>query len=91
MRDRIAAAAERGDRIHVREEAMFVLWVEGDPRHALELASQNWDVQKELVDARLFARCALAARRPDAAAPVIAWVRANRVDDARLRRALEAL
>ncbi|HET7502086.1 MAG TPA: tetratricopeptide repeat protein, partial [Kofleriaceae bacterium] len=53
MRDRIAAAAERGDRIHLREEARFALIVDGKPELAVRTAAANWDVQKELADARL--------------------------------------
>jgi hypothetical protein len=86
MRDRIAAAAERGDRVHMREEAMFVLAVESDPARALGLARHNWDVQKELADARLLAEAAVEARQPAAAAPVLDWVRATGVRDARLDR-----
>ena len=91
MHDRIAAAAERGDRLHVREQAMFVLAVDGDARAALALATENWNVQEELADARLLVACAAAARDRAAAEPVLAWARANHVVDARLRRAIEEL
>ena len=91
MHDRIAAAAERKDRIHMREEAMFVLAVDSDAPRALELAKQNWDVQKELADARLLAEAAVAARDRDGAAPVIEWARATGVVDARLDAFLGAL
>jgi tetratricopeptide (TPR) repeat protein len=86
MRDRFAAARERGDQVHLREEAMFVLAVDSDPDRALELARRNWDVQKELADARLLVEAAVEARKPDATAPVIAWARATGVRDARLDR-----
>jgi tetratricopeptide (TPR) repeat protein len=88
MRDRITAAAERGDRIHVREEARFTLEVEGDARHALALALENWAVQKELADARLVAQAAKAAGDLAAAAPVAAWVRTNHVEDVQTKAAL---
>ena len=91
MRDRIAAAAERGDRIHLREEARFALEVDGDPARAVQIARDNWDVQKELADARLLVQAAVAARDPLAAAPVIRWARATGVRDAYLDRHLEAL
>jgi predicted Zn-dependent protease len=91
MHDRIAAAAERGDRLHVREQAMFVLAVDGDARAALALALENWNVQKELADARLLVACAAAARDRAAAEPVLAWARDNHVVDARLRHASEEL
>ena len=88
MRDRITAAAERGDRIHVREEARFALEVEGNARHALALALENWAVQKELADARLVAQAAKAAGDLAAAAPVAEWVRTNHVEDVQTKAAL---
>lgn len=91
VRERFAAAAERGERVHLREEAMFVLAVDGDAPRALELARANWDVQKELADARLLAEAAVRAGQPAAAAPVVAWARANGVRDARLARWLGGL
>jgi tetratricopeptide (TPR) repeat protein len=86
VRERFAAAAQRGDQVHLREEAMFLLAVDTDPDRALELARRNWDVQKELADARLLAEAAVEARQPSGAAPVIEWARANGVHDARLDR-----
>ena len=91
MRDRIAAAAERGDRIHLREEARFALAVELDAPRAVQLARDNWRVQKELADARLLAETAVAARDRDAAAPVIAWAHSTGVRDAMLDRSLRQL
>ena len=88
MRDRIAAAAERGDRIHMREEAMFTLAVEGDAKKALATALEDWGVQKEMADARLVANCAVAAKDLAAAEPVRAWMRANHVVDVQLAKAL---
>jgi tetratricopeptide (TPR) repeat protein len=91
MRERIAAAAERGDRIHLREEARFTLAVELDAPRAVRIARDNWGVQKELADARLLAETAVAARDRDAAAPVIAWARTTGVHDATLDRWLAQL
>src|SRR5205823_12877086 len=82
MHERIAAAAERGDRVHMREEAMFVLAVDGDAKRALAIALDDWAVQKELADARLVASCAVAAHDLAAAEPVRAWMRTNHVPDA---------
>jgi Flp pilus assembly protein TadD len=85
MRDRIAAAAERGDRIHLREEARFTLEVEKDARRALAIALDDFAVQKELADARLVAASAFAANDLAAADPVRSWMTTNRVEDAQLR------
>jgi tetratricopeptide (TPR) repeat protein len=91
MRDRIAAAAERGDRIHLREEARFALAVDRDAPRAVRIARDNWSIQKELADARLLAEAAVAAVDRDAAEPVIAWARATGVRDATLDRWLGRL
>jgi tetratricopeptide (TPR) repeat protein len=91
MRERIAAAADRGDRIHLREEARFALAVELDAPRAVRIARDNWRVQKELADARLLAEAAVAARDRDAAAPVIAWAQTTGVRDVALARALAQL
>ncbi len=82
MRDKIEAAAQRGDRIHLREEARFVLAVDRDPVRALAIAKDNWDVQKELADARLLIEAAAGARDGTAAAAVLAWMKQTGVRDA---------
>src|SRR5947208_16463470 len=45
MAARFRASRERGDVVHRREEARFLLAVEHDPVRALALAVANWDVQ----------------------------------------------
>jgi len=91
MRERIAAAAARGDRIHLREEARFTLDVERDAVRAVRIARDNWRVQKELADARLLAEAAATARDSAAAEPVIAWRRSTGVHDVALDRWLARL
>ena len=53
LRGRLEAARERGDRVHLREEARFHLRLTGDLATARRLAEENWEVQKEPADARL--------------------------------------
>jgi hypothetical protein len=72
---RFVASRARGDRVHLREEARYRLEIADDPAGALELASANWQVQKEPLDARIFLECALAADKPEAAAEIVKWVR----------------
>ena len=91
MRDRIAAAADRGDRIHLREEARFTLEVEADPVRGLTIARDNWSVQKELADARLLAEAAAGVRDVAAAEPVITWAKTLGVHDAQLDHWFKAL
>jgi Tfp pilus assembly protein PilF len=71
---RFAAAAQRGDALHQKEEARFVLVLQGDAPRALKLAAQNFELQREPSDARLLLEAALAARQPAAAAPALDWL-----------------
>lgn len=88
VEQRFRAAHERGDRIHLREEARFALDIEGRPGKAVRLALDNWGVQREFADARLLARAAAASRSPVAAIPVVLWRAANGVRDRELDRTL---
>ncbi|MES2956910.1 MAG: hypothetical protein V4792_01920 [Pseudomonadota bacterium] len=77
---RFGAARARGDSTHEKEEARFVLALQGDAKRALALARSNYEVQREPADARILLEAALAARQPAAAAPVRTWLEANRVE-----------
>jgi tetratricopeptide (TPR) repeat protein len=59
---------------HAREEAWFYLEVAGDPGLALARAQVNWGLQREIEDAQLLIDAAVAADRPEAAAPVLRWM-----------------
>ncbi|MBK6469958.1 MAG: hypothetical protein IPF94_04230 [Betaproteobacteria bacterium] len=81
---RFAAARQRGDSTHEKEESRFLLALRGDTARALVLAQQNWAVQREPADARVLLEAALAARDPAAAAPVLAWMAASRIESVTL-------
>lgn len=91
LRDRIAASIARGDTLHLRERARFYLELDHDPSAAVAAARANWDVQREPADARILLEAAAAAGDRAAAAPVIAWLDAEGVDDAILQRARRAV
>ena len=76
----------RGETVHRREEARFVLHLQHQPDRALDLARANWNVQREPADARILLEAANAAGSPAAADPVRAWLRDNGVEDDRLSR-----
>jgi tetratricopeptide (TPR) repeat protein len=78
---RYQAAGMRGDTVHQQEESRFDLQVFNDARRALMLASENWKVQKEPRDARVLLEAAKAAREPDAAMPVVAWLKSSHLED----------
>ena len=84
MQARFDAARLRGDKVHRQEEARFTLYFLKSPAAALKLAAENWEVQRESRDARIFMEAALAANDAQAALPAVAWVAQNHVEDAYL-------
>ncbi|MGQ0596857.1 tetratricopeptide repeat protein [Aquabacterium sp.] len=84
LRARFAAAHERGDSVHRREEARFTLHLLKRPQEALRLAQLNWQVQKEPADARILLEAAQAAGEPQAADAVRAFMRRWGWSDKRL-------
>ena len=91
LRDRFADAAKRGDRLHEQEAARFALDIEGNATQAVDLATRNYQDQKEPRDAEILMRAALAAKQPRAAAPAINWFRANKYEDPQLAALAEKL
>jgi hypothetical protein len=81
---------DRGDKSHLREQALFELGVRRDATRALQLIRQSWAVLREPVDARLYLRAAIAAKEPTAALPVQEWLRKSGLQDARLTPELAA-
>ena len=81
---RAEEARLRGASVHAREEARLALEVRGDAARALELARANFAVQREPADARLLLEAARAVGDPEAAQPVLAWLQATGLEDARL-------
>ena len=88
---RFNAATQRGDTVHQREQARFALFLQQDIPAALQLAQQNWAIQKEVPDMRILLEAALAARNYGAAQPVLAWIAANGVEDVALHRLVRQL
>jgi len=88
---RFAAARQRGDTSHQKEESRFALGVQGDTLRALQLAQQNFAVQKEPADARILLEAALAARLPAAAQPALDWLAASGVESVAMQPLAKAL
>jgi len=86
MADRFSAAQARGDTTHQAEEARFQLHLRGDTAKALQLASANYQVQREPRDARVLLEAAIAARDSAAAQSVRDWLRTSGFEDLRLRQ-----
>jgi Tfp pilus assembly protein PilF len=75
---------ERGDAVHRREQARFLLDVEHRAVDALAAARANWAVQREPADVLILLRAARAVRRDDAAQPALQFIRETGLQDARL-------
>ncbi len=83
---RFHAAMQRGDTVHQREQARFALFLQQDIPAAVQLAQQNWAIQKEVPDMRILLEATLAAHNYAAAQPVLAWIAAHGVEDVALQR-----
>jgi hypothetical protein len=84
--ERFAAAALRGEKLHLQEEARYLLDLRGDAAGALAAARENWNKQREPRDAAVLLEAALAARDPGAAAPALAWLEASGFESDKLAR-----
>jgi tetratricopeptide (TPR) repeat protein len=73
----------RGDAVHRREQARFLLDIEHRPQAALAAALENWRVQREPDDLLILIRAAQAANEPAKAAPAVEFLKANGLEDAR--------
>jgi Tfp pilus assembly protein PilF len=83
--DRFAAAKLRGDTTHRAEEARFQLRLRKNAALAVQLASANYQVQKEPRDLRVLLEAALAAQDATAAKPGHDWLQRSGFEDARIR------
>jgi tetratricopeptide (TPR) repeat protein len=79
-----AAEEQRGEAVHRREQARFLLEVEDQPAAALAVALENWAVQREPDDVLVLVSAAKAAGNPAAARPALDFVRAHGQSDARV-------
>lgn len=82
---RYAAARMRSDTTHQAEEARFALHILNQPKQALQLAQENWKVQLEPRDAKIFLEAALAMKDPASAAPVLQWLSNNQLEEVNLQ------
>ncbi len=84
-----SAEAERGESVHRREQARFLLEVENRTQDALAAALANWAVQREPDDALILVKAARAAGTPQRAQPALAFASAQGLRDVRLAAATD--
>jgi predicted Zn-dependent protease len=86
LEERLAVSAQRGERTHLREETRLALEFPGadaaaDRQAVLALARDNFNVQRETEDIRLFARAAAITRDPAALATLEEWLQRSHYED----------
>jgi Tfp pilus assembly protein PilF len=91
LAERFAAAALRGERLHMGEEARFLLDLKGDARAALAVGLENWQQQREPRDALVVLEAAARAKDAKAAAPVLQWLSDTGFESARMQRIAASL
>jgi tetratricopeptide (TPR) repeat protein len=80
------AEEQRGESVHRREQARFLLEVEDQPRLSLAAALEDWAVQREPDDVLVLVSAAKAAGNPGAAQPALEFVRTAGQSDVRVAR-----
>ena len=79
--ERLQAAERDADSSHRREQALFLLDVQGDAPAALRAAASNWSVQREPADVRVYARAAGRAGSAADRAVIASWLAASHYED----------
>jgi len=87
LRAAFAAETQRGEAVHRREQARFLLEVEEQPNLSLAAALQNWAVQREPDDVLVLVNAAKAAGNPAAALPALDFMRTQGLRDVRVNAA----
>ena len=82
-----AAETQRGEAVHRREQARFLLEVEDQPNSSLAAALENWAVQREPDDVLVLVNAAKAAGNPAAALPALGFMRTQGLRDVRVNAA----
>jgi tetratricopeptide (TPR) repeat protein len=79
-----AAEEQRGEAVHRREQARFLLEVEDQPTLSLAAALENWAVQREPDDVLVLVSAAKAAGNSAAAQPARDFMRTQGLSDVRV-------
>jgi tetratricopeptide (TPR) repeat protein len=86
LRAAFAAETQRGEAVHRREQARFLLEVEDQPQSSLAAALENWAMQREPDDVLVLVAAAKAAGNNAAAQAALSFARAQAQDDVRVAR-----
>ena len=81
LRERFQANRKRGSTLHQGDEARFVLHLLKRPYAALQLARQNWQVQREPVDTVILLQSAIATNDVKTVAEIKQWLVKHGTED----------
>ncbi len=90
LKQRFAAAMLRGDTIHQREHSRFELRLMHNPTKAMKIAKQNWQVQKEPADARVYLEAAIASNDHAAIQTMKQWLATKNLEDVTLKKIINS-
>lgn len=91
LKVRFANNRLRGDNQHLREEARFTLFLLQQPQNALQLALENWEMQREPWDARILLDAAIHSGNRAAAKSAINWLKSVNLEDVQLKNRMALL
>jgi tetratricopeptide (TPR) repeat protein len=75
---------QRGEPVHRREQARYLLDIEHQPASALAAAQENWKTQREPADILILMRAAQAAHHESAASAALNFIQQQHLEDVRL-------
>jgi Tfp pilus assembly protein PilF len=87
LKARFAALRQRADNSHLREEAMFNLYVQNDSAKALVLARANWQQQREPQDTEIYWQLAQATQSTADINILQQWLKLTGLQDVYLAQA----
>lgn len=90
FRERFEAARRDGDFTHLREQARYFLDVAHEPKRAVALARENWAVQREPADVRIYLQAATQAQSSADLQTIRDWIERTRYEDHTLEAARDS-
>lgn len=88
LNQRFKENRKRGSTLHQGDEAKFMLQLMNQPQIALQLARQNWQLQRESVDTYVLLQSALAANDHATVEEVKAWLENKGTEDVMIKQIL---
>ncbi len=81
LSERYTANRRRGSSLHKGDEARFMLYLQNRPQAAVQLAKQNWLVQREPADTYILLKSAIATNDNAIIAKTVQWLKQQNNSD----------